>query len=73
MVGKLYLIMMAQCPMSENSCPAEKKNSLRVWKGGGSFRQLATRQWRKRYSPDTEGTDGETPGNLLEAVSTVCC
>ena len=25
MVGKLYLIMMAQCPMSENSCPAEKK------------------------------------------------
>ena len=25
MVGKLYLITMAQCPKSENSCPAEKK------------------------------------------------
>ena len=74
MVGKLYLIMMAQCPMSENSCPAEKKkNSLRVWKGGVSCRQLATQQWRKRYNPDTEGADGETAGNFLETVLTVCC
>ena len=38
-----------------------------------SCRQLATQQWRKRYNPDTEGADGETAGNFLETVLTVCC
>ena len=44
-----------------------------MWKGGVSCRQLATQQWRKRYNPDTEGADGETAGNFLETVLTVCC
>lgn len=58
--------------MSENSCPAGKKQPACV-EGWWELQAASDWQWRKRYSPDTERAEGETAGNLLETVWTVCC
>lgn len=72
-VGKLYLIMIAQCQMSENSCPAEKQpggggiwGELRVSSGG---RDKAQTGMLARLGRDTAGQEEQS---ILETMLTLC-